>query len=110
MGPGYLVLDVDIWLVIVREIGEEDSDSLHLAHGGEDEGGEEGEVGQSWGRRSVGGGGKAGGTCGAEEEGFWTPGGVAELWGGRLRTGAGGRHSPVRDWTRKKAFSVMPRM
>ena len=48
-GPGYLVLDVDVWPDIVREIGEEDSDSLHLAHGGEDEGGEEGEVCQGWG-------------------------------------------------------------
>ena len=62
---GHLVLDVDTWGYIVGEEGEQHRDSVHLGHGGEDEGGEEGEVGE--GSR-------------AEEEAFCTVCVSAHVW------------------------------
>ena len=47
---GHLVLYVDAGGHIVGEEGEQHRDGVHLGHGGQDEGGEEGEVGK--GRRA----------------------------------------------------------
>ena len=42
----YLVLDVDAGPYIALEEGEEDRQGVHLAHGSQHQGGEEGEVGK----------------------------------------------------------------
>ena len=60
----YLVLDVDAGPNIALEEGEEDRQGVHLAHGSQDQGGEEGEVGK-------------GSSC--QEEGLRALGGPAEV-------------------------------
>ena len=46
---GHLVLDVDAGGHVVGEEGEQHRDSVHLGHGGQDEGRKEGEVGEGGG-------------------------------------------------------------